>query len=609
MHHPRLALATLPLALSLAFSAPACADDATDGTIVVTATRQPLRVNEALADVDVIDRDELANAGQSTLIEVLSRHPGIQVTSSGGPGASVSVFIRGANSTHTLVLVDGIRFGAATSGQPALESIPPSQIERIEILRGPASSLYGSDAIGGVIQIFTRKGSGRTEGEVFAGVGSHGTNELNGSLSLGSGPVRLGLHAGLLRTQGIDALGNPPDRDGFKQDSGSGNLTVALPGRGELGLSFAASHGSNDIDSGNTRNSRLDKASALYAAHWRQPVTGTWTSTLTAGENLDDQASYDTSFDGVITTKRRQFGWQNDIRLPNGTALLSIERTNEYVNLTNGTLDATERHIDSALAGWTGFFGDHRWQANIRRDTTSQYGGKTTGALAYGYQLTSVLRAHATVGTAFKAPSFNDLYFPVFVDPLFGTFGGNPNLKPEYARNREVGLNWDDARRQIALVAFDNRIEDLIVWGNQPFNVGKARLQGANLSYSTRAGAWTGSASLSALRARDADTDQRLIRRAARQLTTHVGRQAGAWTIGGEWLLLSNREDTADFVTGRREMLGGYGIVNAYAHYTVTPAWRIEVRGNNLGDKRYSPSFGTTAADRSLFVGVRYTTR
>jgi len=600
------ALAALPLAVSLALSAPAGA--AEDETIVVTATRQPQRVNELLADVDVISREEIERAGPSTLTEVLARHPGIQVTANGGPGANVAIFIRGANSTHTLVLVDGIRYGSATTGQPALENIALHQIERVEILRGPASSLYGSDAIGGVIQIFTRKGDGKTGGEIFAGVGSHGTNEITAGLSLGSEQIRLALNAGWLRTEGFDALNNPADRDGFKQDTGSGNLAVALPYKGELGLSFAVANGTNDIDSGIPEHSRIDKASAVYSARWRQPFTSSWTSTVTVGESTDDQASHDTGFDSVIMTKRRQTTWQNDLRLSFGSLLLSTERTSEFVTLSSGALDETERHVDSVLGGWTGFAGNHRWQANIRRDENSQYGGKTTGALGYGYQLTATLRAHGSLGTGFKAPSFNDLYFPLTCFPPFGCFGGNPNLKPEYARNKEVGLDWEGMGRRASLVAFENRIEDLIVWGNQPFNVGRAKLQGATFSYDVSAGDWAAGVALTGLRARDSDTGERLIRRASRQMTTTASRRIGSWQVGGEWQLLSEREDT-DFNTGSRVRLGGYGIVNAFVHYDLTPAWRLEARGNNLGDKRYEPAFGFASPDRKLFVGVRYAMR
>lgn len=600
MHYP---LRAAPLAFAL-LSIPA-AVFADEAEVVVTATRQQQRVNELLSDVTVLNRQAIEQAGQSTLVELLAGQPGIQTATTGGAGAGGSLYIRGTNAGHALVLVDGVRVGSATTGQAALENLPVSQIDRIEILRGPASALYGSDAIGGVVQIFTRRGGGTPRADFLAGIGSQRTRQVQAGVSGASGDVSYSLRLGRSATAGFDALSSPDDRDGFRQDHASGRVAFALPGKGELSASFLAADGLNHYDAGITLDSRAKKKMSALGARWRQPVSEIWTSTLEAGDSTDRLEAIDSGFDSTVRTHRTQLSWMNDLRLPLGSALLGVERVVEAVSNSATALAQTERRTHSVLAGWSGRFGDHRLQANLRHDSSDQFGGKRTGSLAYGYQIDADWRAHAAVGTAFKAPTFNDLYFPLVCFPPYGCFGGNPNLRPEQARNREIGVNWDRGAYRAGLVAYDNRVQDLIVWSNQPFNVGNARLRGATLSYGWSAGDWEGTAALDWLRARDEATGLPLIRRADRQLAVRAARRLGAWKLGGEWLAVTERPDT-DFNTGARVRLGGYGIVNAFASYGFQPGWQLELRGNNLGDKHYRQAFGFNTSGASLFVGVRY---
>ncbi len=603
MHHS-FRTATLALAVISTYSA-AHADDA---EIVVTATRQQQRVNELLSDVSVLDRQAIEQAGQSTLVDLLAGQPGIQTATTGGPGAGGSLYIRGTNSGHALVLVDGVRTGSATTGQAALENIPLSQVDRVEILRGPASALYGSDAIGGVVQIFTRRGGGTPRADFLAGIGSQRTRQVQAGVAGASGELSYSLRLGRNATAGFDALSSPDDRDGFRQDHASGRLAFALPGKGELSASFLAASGLNHYDAGLNLDTRARKKMSALGARWRQPVSDIWTSTLEAGDSTDRLEAIDSGFDSTVRTHRTQLSWMNDLRLPLGSALLGVERVVEAVSNSATALAQTERRTHSLLAGWSGRLGDHRLQANLRRDSSDQFGARNTGSLAYGYQIDVDWRAHAALGTAFKAPTFNDLYFPLACFPPFGCFGGNPNLRPEQARNREIGVNWDRGAHRASLVAYDNRVQDLIVWSNQPFNVGNARLRGATLSYGWSAGDWEGAAALDWLRARDETTGLPLIRRADRQLAVHVSRRLGAWKVGGEWQAVADRPDT-DFNTGARVRLGGYGIVNAFAHYAFQPDWTLELRGNNLGDKHYRQAFNFNTPGASLFVAVRYAPR
>ena len=285
----KIRLSALVSACALAYPfVPAQADDAQLNHVVVTATRQPITADEALASVDVIDRDEIARAGNASLVQLLAGRPGVQVSSSGGPGANSSVYIRGANSGHTLLLIDGVRVGSATSGSPTLENIPLELIERIEILRGPASALYGSDAIGGVIQVFTRKGREGFQPSVRAGVGTDGAGTLGVTLAGGAERLRYSVSAGHDRSDGIDAKpasrrGSDADDDGFRSDQFSASVSLGFREDDEVGLTVLHSDMRNWYDNAKAYDSFLDKRTDSIGLHVRNRVNADWTSTLRFG--------------------------------------------------------------------------------------------------------------------------------------------------------------------------------------------------------------------------------------------------------------------------------------------------------------------------------------
>lgn len=600
--YPTWALAPFILSCLVSFSA--LADDAPDpAEIIVTATRQQTRANELLSDVTVLDRQAIEQTGHSSLIEVLAAQPGIQTGTTGGPGSGGSLYIRGSNAGHALVLVDGVRVGSATSGAAALENIPVSQIERIEILRGPASAVYGSDAIGGVVQIFTRRGRGAPHVDGLIGFGSRGTQQAQAGVSGANEHLSFSLRVGHERTDGIDQLSNPRDRDGFRQTNASGRLALNLPKNGELSAFFLTANGLSHYDAGIPDDSRLRKKGDVAGLRWRQPLTERWTSTLEAGASTDDLTAIDSGFDSQVRTRRQQYAWLNDVELPIGKALLGVERVEEKVSNSVTAYSEDQRRTNSLLAGWSGHFGAHRLQANLRQDRNDQFGRQRTGSLAYGYQFNDAWRAHASAGTAFKAPTFNDLFFPLACIPPWGCFGGNPDLRPEKARNREIGLDWETDTQHASLVIYDNRVKDLIVWAMQPFNIGNAILRGATLSHGWTAGNWEGGASWDWLHARDADTGEQLVRRARQQLAAHLSHRIGDWRLGAEWLAVGSRPDSD---AGKRVRLGGYGLVNAFVHYQLQRDWKLELRGNNLGDKQYRQAAHFNTPGASVFLALRY---
>ncbi|MGB0127497.1 MAG: TonB-dependent receptor, partial [Rhodocyclaceae bacterium] len=432
-------------------------------TIVVTATRQPQRVSELLADVSVVSREDIEQSGQSTVTDLLARQPGLQVSNNGGPGKASSIYIRGATDKQTLVLIDGVRIGSATLGTASLSQIPLSQIERIEILRGPGSALYGADAVGGVIQIFTKKGQGPLQGNAFAGFGSRNTQDLSAGLSGGDERWSYSLRGSYYNTDGIKAIADrrkqpynydpSRDSDGFRSSGVSGSVAFRPADGHEIGVSLLVAKGRNWYESGPNFDTHADIEQSAFSLYTRNRLAERWTSTLRASRSIDDSTDFSPySPDGArFKTTQDQLAWQNDVRLPVGNLLVALETLNQKV-LSEGNFDRSRR-IDSVLAGWSGNLGNHRLQANVRHDDNSQFGGKTTGYGGYGYQITPALRAQVSLGSAFRAPTFNELYYPDF---------GNPNLKPETALNKEMGLAWELGEQRASATIYDNRVKDLI---------------------------------------------------------------------------------------------------------------------------------------------------
>ena len=613
--NPRYPFSVAALALWSIF--PAFAADRDADLIVVTATRQATRANELTSDVSVITREEIEQAGETNLPQLLARQPGIQYNANGGSGASSGVFIRGAASNQSIVLIDGQRVGSATTGSPALSRIPLDQIERIEILRGPASSLYGADAIGGVIQIFTRRGEGAARVNASTGYGSYNTSETNVGVSGGTDLVSYSVQAGYLNTDGFNSISNKSnalynsDRDGYYNKNISASFAIRPASGQEIGMNLLASQGTNQYDSnddsalGAAKNYTSDQRVASYSIYSRNRVSDLWTSTVRIGRSTDDATDYaDGVRSGVFRTDMDLLSWQNDVKLPVGKALLAVEHAEQKVS---GSTDyaVSERTINSLLAGWNGQFDDHSVQFNVRSDDNSQFGAETTGSAAYGYQLSEQWRTHISYGTAFRAPTFNELYYPI--NQYSG--GGNPDLRPEKAKNAELGVNWERGNQRVAAVVYRNKVTDLIEYRPPtyaPVNVSEALLRGATLTYDGRFAPWSLGTAIDFLDPRNeasgANNGNLLARRAKQQMSSYLGWTNGNWVLRGEWKLVGDRYDDA----ANTVRLGGYGLVNLYADYRIERDWSLFARANNIFDKQYETADNYATAGANVFVGVRY---
>ncbi|CAG1003464.1 Vitamin B12 transporter BtuB [Burkholderiales bacterium] len=576
--------------------------------VVVTASRGPQSLDELVADVTVIGADEIARSGAATLAALLMRQPGVEVIQNGGPGATSGAFIRGANRGQTVVLLDGMRLESSTVGAASLEAIPLDQVERIEILRGPASSLYGADAIGGVIQIFTRRGGDALAANASAGYGTHATATGSAGISGSAGPLRFALQAGARRSAGFDAIADPsnfssnPDRDGYRAanagasaslDWVKGQTIVARYLRNRLDNAFDAAAGHDD---------RTITVVEAWQVESRNRLAAAWSWTLSAGRSVDDSTST-TGFGAfAYRTRDTQYRWQHDIALPAGSLSLAYERREERLDENEG-FAVTARDTDAVVAIYRLASGPHALQANLRHDESTQFGGRTTGTLAWGWRFAPGWRVTASAGTAFKVPTFNDLYFPGF---------SNPGLGPETSRGVEAGLAWHGtaggARVEARATGWHNRVRSLIVFqcdedfACAPQNVDHATLKGVTLAADA---AWDGTsvrASLDLQSPEDDATGRLLPRRARAHGALSALHRIGPVSLGAELVASSRRFDDA----ANARAMGGYAVVNLTLEWTAGRGVTLFARGDNVLDRDYELAAGYATGGAQVFAGLRW---
>lgn len=606
----RAPLAALPLACAALMAAlaasPVAAQTTPDVTLkdtVVTATRVDTRSDQLLSDVVVIDAEAINRSTGRTLSELIARQAGLQLVANGGRGKQSSLFVRGAEARQVLLLVDGVRYGSSTLGTPNWDTLPLSAIERIEVLKGPASALYGSDAVGGVVQVFTKRGVKGFQPEASVTVGSEGHHEVSAGVRGGTDTFSYSLHASALDEKGFSST-NPrvgsnfnPDRDGTKQDALSGAFRWTLADGWSTDLNLLQVEGVSRYDQGpgsfDTRSVTTTRVLGWGLSRQWNPDSRTRLSVSRSDDNSDSYGT--TPVASVFNTAQTQITLQHDQTTRLGTVLAGVESIKEAVSGTQAYA-VNSRTTEAAFVGLTGGIDQHLWQANLRRDENSQFGGATTGFASYGYQLTPNWRPHLAYGTSFKMPSFNTLYY------VSAFFTGNPTTQPERGKNREFGLTYTRGGHELTLTRFDNRVRGFITLQPVVTNVPQARLEGWSLAYTGKAGAWRWYSHLELLDARNLRTGQKLARRADETLTAGLDHRVGAWTWGSALQLVGERFDNA----ANTVRLPGFGTVDAYVRYALTADWSLALRVNNLGDKAYQTANGYNQPGRAAYVTLHW---
>jgi len=501
------------------------------------------------------------------------------------------------------------------------------QVDHIEVVRGNVSSLYGSEAIGGVIQIFTKHGKGEPDFNVSGGIGSHDTQRMAAGFGGENTGSAFNVQVSKYRTSGVSSIKTSivptvnPDKDGYDNTSLSANVRHTFYVDHSLSASLFDSRGETQTDNSfglptdvNSSKAHIQKLALVLDDRFSE----VWQSKLQLAQGTDDMQNFlngapDIALGALFKTTSNQIAWQNTLQLDAHNVLnLGLENlTQQVASSTVFTRD--KRTANSLFAGYTGNYGMHQAQLNLRQDRYSDFGTANTGLLGYGYAINDAWRVSTSVSTAFKAPTINDLFYPLV---NYGTFlgitysyQGNPNLKPERSRNVELGMHYAADGQRVDTVYFDNRIRDLITNNNLPastmINLDEARSNGLEVVYSGQFGDTGVKAALTLQNPRDAKTSQVLLRRAKSYGNLGVTRKAGAWRVGGEVQYSGTREDI-DINTYARTTLGSYNVVNLTASYALDKRLDISLRADNLFDRDYMLAHGYNTLGRTLFVGLNY---
>ena len=613
----------LALAITLGLPSMAHAEIAADAAdldrIVVTGTRTEVAIEDSLVPAQVIGREEIERSQARTLPELLRGRAGINLSNQGGPGKLTSVFMRGADSEHVLVLVDGVRIGSATAGLASFQDLPVDQIERIEIIRGPRSSLYGSEAIGGVIQIFTRKGGIGFAPHFRIGAGSHNLREASAGFSNRGERGWISAEGAYNQTDGINACRgsgtlfqgcytDEPDLDGYRNVSLSlragMNLSDALTVEGH----FLNAEADNEYDSSSFGGNEAENL---------QRVAGgklTWTAServklaLQAGRADDKSDAYyrtgaTRSYVNTFETRRDTASVQGDFTLTEAQVLTAgADWQQDRITSSTGFM-VTERSNDAAYLEYQGRFGVHQLQASVRHDDNEQFGGHATYGAGWGMAFGKGFRLNASYGTGFKAPSFNDLYYPG---------SESPGLQPEQSRSFNLGVSQYVDDWNWTFNVFETRIDELIVFVYPPpdylgigTNLDQARIRGAEFTLGFKLAGFDVATQLSHIDPRNHSAgyeDKLLARRARSTARIDVDRSFGDFRVGLTGNGASHRYD--DLANTIR--LAGYGTLDLRLEYAFHPDWTLQARATNVFDRQYETIAWYNQPGREYGLSLRY---
>lgn len=577
-------------------------------TTIVTASRTEQTLTEALAPVTVFERADIERVAPQDLQELLSRAVGVSFVRNGGRGASASLFLRGNQSNHTLVLIDGVRIGSATLGSASITNLPPELIERVEIVRGPRSTLYGSDAIGGVINIITRKfhDTNGVKPYLRLGAGTQGSFKGVAAISGGNAQTQFNLTALAEDTDGIDntASKTPPngDDDAFEQQAFNLSASHRISRTAELFAFIQQSHSESDYDTNcyGTGFAKFDCApytdSQVTVANLRGEfqLAAFWTLTATAGRSTDESETKYSYLDPAATgvtgdvfeTTRDIVGLQNDFKINEHHLLtLGAEQLRDQVD-SSLSYGEDERDNDGVYLQWQGDMGPVNAALGWRNDNNEQFGSTDTRNASAGVELAEGLRVVASYGEGFNAPTFNDLYYPGY---------GNPDLAPESSKNRELSLKGDTGWGRWSLNYFRNDVDNLIQYNpatGGPDQIESAQINGYELVISTELAGWNIDTNASYMEPTDGRSGLDLRRRARRQFNIDVDRQWQRWGVNLGLRAVGSRFENAS----NTDRLAGYALLDFGVSYQLSESLKLQLAVKNALDKDYvsarSSSFG-----------------
>ncbi|AZO84780.1 TonB-dependent receptor [Stutzerimonas stutzeri] len=591
--------------------------------VLISANRQVEARNDSSAANTVFTRDDIDRLQPDSITALLRRVPGVQVSQAGGRGSVPGVYIRGTQSAQSLVLVDGQRIGSSTSGDSNLQHINIDQVERVEVLRGSRSVIYGSDAIGGVIQIFTRRGGEQgLQPRLHTAFGSNQTWERSLGLSGGDERTRFNLGTSLDESAGInrthESYPSDGDHDEYRNQSFSLSVSHALSDDIEMGANALDNRGKSEFDNPFGRfdmntfesvqqqpDNEFDVSSVSSYIDAR--INDLWKTRIEFGHSENREKTFDKLSDerSVFNTYRDSVNWQNDLTFDErNSLLLGGDWYEDRIN-SSTAFDEDSRWNRAAYI-------QHRYRADrfstelgLRHDDNQQFGSQNTWSGTFTLPLNPNNEVLFTYSEGFRAPTFNDLYYPDF---------SNPDLKPETSKSYE--LQWrsqltESSRLETSLYRTD--LEDAIIFGSnsRPENVASARINGFEATLKQELFDWQSNLGVAIIDPRDRDTGHTLARRARRTLSWDLDRQFDRLGLGASWQAVSSSYDDQN----NQQPLGGYALLGLRSSWELNREVRLELKVDNLLDKGYSRAlysyqgsqYGYREEGRAWMFGVTWT--
>ncbi|MDX1714765.1 MAG: TonB-dependent receptor [Halomonas venusta] len=584
------AMAALPMAVQAQSNAQSAANAL--NPVVVTAALAPRTANDSLSSVTVLDEATLRRQDPVSITDLFRGQPGVDVSTNGSFGKNSSVFIRGSGSGQNVLLIDGIRLRSATSGGAAWQHLEPRMFDRAEIVRGPRGSLYGADAIGGVIQLFTPQGEEQgPQPRISVGGGSFNTQRLSAGISGKDGGTRYSFAASHFTTDG-QPIRRDGDDKGYDNTTALARVSHTFASGAEAGVLALRARGHNEYDGG--ENDFVQQVAGIYG---ELPITDNWRSRLTLSESRDESDNINSFGDSVFNTKVSTARWENTLTAGAHELIAGAEYSEDRVKSTTA-YDETSRSNVAVFTQALLDFAPFTVQASLRFDDNEAYGEEVTGSVGVGYDLDAYHTLRANYGTAFNAPTYNQLYYPGF---------GNPDLESETSQSIEVGVRGQYAHWFWDAALYQTDIDNLIAGQGLLFNVPETRIRGAELAAGVELDDWTLAAALTYTDPENRLTGKRLQNRASQSLRLDVDRELGDWSVGGSWIAQNHRyRDTQN-----QDRLSGYGQVNLRAGWQFAPLWSARVTLENVLDQDYITTRSFDGADylnagRAGFLSVHY---
>ncbi|WP_249977930.1 TonB-dependent receptor domain-containing protein [Vreelandella olivaria] len=561
--------------------------------VVVTAALAPRTADESLSSVTVLDEAALRRHDPVSITDLFRGQPGVDVSSNGSFGKNSSVFIRGTGSSQNVLLIDGIRLRSATSGGAAWSYLDPRMFNRAEIVRGPRGSLYGADAMGGVIQLFTPQGSEEgPQPRISVGGGSFNTQRVSAGINGREGGTSYSFAGSHFSTDG-QPIRRDGDDKGYDNTSALVRIAHTFESGTKVGVLALRARGNNEYDGG--ENDFVQQVAGIYG---EVPVMENWRSRLTLSESRDESDDFGSLGDSVFDTKVQTARWENIFTAGVHEIIAGAEYSEDKVSSTV-EYDETSRSNTAVFSQALLDFSPVTLQASLRFDDNEAYGKEVTGSVGVGYELDGRHTLRANYGTAFNAPTYNQLYYPGF---------GNPDLESETSETVEVGVRGQYANWFWDAALYQTDIDNLIAGqGQLQSNVPESRIRGAELAGGLQLDGWTLAAALTYTDPENRQTGNRLQNRASQSIRLDADREIGEWSLGGSWVAQNHRYRDAQ----NQDRLSGYGLVNLRAGWQFAPLWSARLTLENVLDQDYITTRSFDGADyinagRAGFLSVHF---